>query len=297
MARDAKALAQMTRSRLTRHAALVLPLVVAVARPAGAVRPFVTDDARIVSRGQLEVEMWPELVLARGEAHPGYHAMGGVSVTEWFEVIAGGGFGIGPRGELTIANPVVLPKFLIWRAEDNGIPGLALSVGLTLPFGRGRLFDDATGTYAAALLTSRFFDDWLLVHANVGWLGARRSGEGGSGNVSTRPYWGGGFDLGVGHPDARLVGEAYAGDPLQPLGAKYAFQWGGRWLASDFVNIDLTFGAQPLVEDDVRISGEWELWSQVGIRLLFDVFTDGPGDPLGAFGAMRAPGAPRRGAP
>lgn len=262
--------------------------------PAHAVRPFVTDDARIISAGQLEMETWPELLRSEGRLHVGHHLMGGVSVNEWFELIVGGGVGLDPGPAVTVPNPVIQPKLLVWRAEDDGFPGLSVATGLTLPVGRGSMFDEATGFYVIAPITSRLFRDWLLVHANVGFTSAYAP-DGlptmGEGVFSMRPYWGFGLDVGVGHPDARLIVEAYDGDPFEALGPEYAFQWGGRWLKSDYVNLDLTFGAQPLVQDGVRVNGEWEMWVQVGIRLLFDVFTpDGlPGDPMGAHGMFAFP--------
>lgn len=55
------------------------------------------------------------------------------------------------------------------------------------------------------------------------------------------------------------------------------------------LNLDITFGAQPVIEDGRQFGGKWEGWLQIGIRLLFDLFTDGPGDPMGASGMMPPP--------
>jgi hypothetical protein len=259
-------------------------LLVLAPREALAVRPFVTDDARIIDKGQIEMETWPELVLRGREATPGYHLMAGVSVSEWLEIIVGGGIGLDPGQRLAVSNPVFQPKFLIWKAEEDGFPGLSLATGLTLPFGRGTLFDDATGFYLIAPLTSRLMNDWLLVHVNLGATFARVPGQ----PVFSRPYWGVGFDVGLLTPELRLIGEAYAGDPFEALGPEYAFQWGSRWLVSDYVNLDLTFGAQPDLE---RGQGRWEVWGQLGVRLLFDTFRPRgkPGDPMGATGMIRPP--------
>lgn len=58
---------------------------------AGAVRPFVTDDARIVNKGQLETESFAGMTFSSG-GRPGYHlgALQGFSPTDWMEIIAGG---------------------------------------------------------------------------------------------------------------------------------------------------------------------------------------------------------------
>lgn len=280
---------------------LVFLAALLAAAPAWAVRPFVTDDARIIDVGQIELEMWPELVRTGGRSEWGYHLMGGVTVNNWLEIIAGAGVGLGSDGVFAVANPVIQPKLLLLRAEDDGVPGVSIAAGLTLPVGRGHLFDDATGFYLIAPLTSRLFNDWLLIHVNLGFISAKEPGEA----VFTRPYWGVGFEQGVFHEDIRLIGEAYAGDPFVALGPTYAFQWGLRWLTSDYVNFDLTFGAQPVVNGNgvgagpggpgtgpgvVGNGNGWEFWGQVGIRLLFDTFRKTPGDFMGAPGLWRRAG-------
>lgn len=261
---------------------------------AQAVRPFVTDDARIIDVGQLELEMWPEFAFAQGDFWAGYNVMAGVSVTPWLELLAGGGVGVEKGGRFTAANPVIQPKLLFVRAQENGIPGVSLVAGVTLPVGRGEMYDDATGAFVIAPITSRLFDDWLQLHLNLGVAIARRAERPVDGQrTSARPFWGLGADAGLGHQDYRLVVEAYSGDPFHALGPKIAFQGGFRWLASDHVNLDVTFGTQPTVVDGTRVPGEWEYWLQIGGRFLFDVFTDGPGDPMGAKGMVAVPRAQR----
>jgi hypothetical protein len=272
--------------------AVALAIVLGLAVRARAVRPFVTDDARIVDEGQVELETWPELAMTRGDLWFGYNLVAGVSLTPWIELIAGGGVGVDEGGRFTAANPVFQPKLLFVRAQDNGVPGLALVVGVTLPFGRGVMYDDATGVYVVAPVTSRLFDDWLQVHVNFGASIARR-GEllPDRTRTTARAFWGLGADLGLGRRDVRMILEAYAGDPFHALGPKIAMQGGFRWLQSDLLNLDVTFGAQPLVENELRVPGEWELWAQVGARLLFDVFTRGAGDPMGGAGLVEVPRA------
>jgi hypothetical protein len=185
---------------------------------------------------------------------------------------------------------VFQPKFLIWNAETDGLPGLAVGTGITLPVGRGELFEEATGVYVIGMLSSRLFDDWLFIHLNLGATSAIiPASEAATREVVFKPYWGIGIEAGVVWEELRFIAEAYSGDPFEALGPDYAFQSGFRWLASDHFNLDLTLGAQPLVEDRVRVSGEWEFWAQIGVRLLFDVFTKGPGDPMGAPGMIKAP--------
>jgi hypothetical protein len=267
--------------------ALSFALVSGWSSDAAAVRPFVTDDARIIDRGQLETENWLDFNRSWRGWHRSFNVMGGVSLNEWAEVIAGGSVALDGARQIGIANPVIQPKFLLMRAEDDGVPGVSLAAGVTLPVGIGPVYDRATGMYLIAPLTSRLFDDWLMVHVNVGLRAAIFDDR----STSIDPYWGVGFDLGVGTQETRIVAEAYAGDPLEPFGPKIAGQAGFRWLPTDYVNLDITFGAQPDLDDDGRRTGRPEVWGQVGVRLLFDLFTRNgrPGDPMGARGLFRRP--------
>jgi hypothetical protein len=266
-----------------KKALVVLMLV--VMSEAWAVRPFVTDDARIIDVRQMEVETWTEFGRGWGHTTLGQHAMAGYTFNDWIELIAG--FGIGQDlsdGQFTIANPVIQPKLLLWQAYDDGFPGLALGLGTTLPLGTGAYYDDALGYYAIAMITTRQFHDWLQVHFNLGRTFARASGE----KTEGRNYWGIGLDVGVYKIDYRYILEAYAGDPFEALGPEIAFQTGFRWLKSDFINFDLTFGAQPELSQTRMRTGRWEYWAQVGVRFLFDTFRGemGPGLYEGAKGAF-----------
>lgn len=204
------------------------------------------------------------------------------------EILAGSGIGFDSNREMTVLNPVITPKILFWEAAEDGTPGLALAVGVTLPFGTGELYEPATGFYAFAPITTRLFNDGLMVHGNIGARGAYLPGEG----TTLRPYWGLGIEAAVfGHDLPHLVLEAYSGDPFEALGPSIAAQGGFRWLASDYVNVDLTFGGQPELHGPGL-----EIWGQIGLRLLFDAFTPGgrKGDPMGAPGAFPVPGKTRR---
>jgi hypothetical protein len=247
-------------------------------REAGAVRPFVTDDARIVDVGQIETENWVELTRLGGVWHPGIHMMGGATLNEWLELIAGGGVGLESGRRLSVANPVIQPKLLLWRADEDGFPGLALALGVTLPAGQGYLYDEATGYYAIAPVTSRLFEDRLQLHVNLGVVGATSEVE-----SAAKPYWGVGAEIEVLRDLPHVVVEAYAGDPFEALGPAWAVQYGLRWIASDYFNMDLTFGLQP---DQTPAFDGLEAWGQLGVRFLFDAFTPGgrAGDFMGAKG-------------
>jgi hypothetical protein len=250
-----------------------------------AVRPFVTDDARIVDVRQLEIETWTEFARSSTEMTLGQHIMTGYSFNDWFELI--GGFGKGKdlkNGEFTIGNPVIQPKFLLWQAYRDGFPGLAIGLGATLPYGRGAFHDEAFGAYAVGMMTSRLFHDRLQLHFNFGKTFAKEKGQATGG----RNYWGIGIDVGVYKIDHRYILEAYAGDPFEALGPNLSFQTGFRWLKSDFLNFDFTIGTQPELTETRTRSGKWEYWGQVGVRLLFDELRGklGPSRYEGAKGAL-----------
>ncbi len=268
-----------------------------ISTPSHAVRPFVTDDARIADYGQIEAESWMEVTHAEkafGDA-PGLASMLGVTPLDWLEVIAGTGVARASNNRWAIANPVIQTKVLFTRAEQDGAPGYAFVSGATFDAGQTTLsaggttdetinprYKQGDNYYAIGLMTYRLFDDTLQIHSNLGLRAEHQSGIG----VLLRPYWGIGVDAEVLRKDIHAIAEAYAGDPLQYNAPLYAGQFGARWIYSDYVNVDLTFGAQPNMNTYRQTTSAVEVWGQVGLRLLFDVFThDGnPGSAEGAIG-------------
>ena len=265
--------------------------------PAFAVRPFVTDDARIADYGQLETESWLEVTHAEGAYGdaPGFNTMIGVTPLDWLEIIAGTGVARSSNDKWAIANPVIQGKLLFTKAEADGTPGYAFASGATFDVGQTTLAAGATvdensnpnyklgdNYYAIGLMTYRLLDDSMQVHTNFGLRAEHQSGIG----LRLRPYWGVGLDMEVIREDIHAIAEAYAGDPLEYNSPLYAGQFGARWIYSDYVNVDLTFGAQPTMNTYRQATSAVEVWGQIGLRLLFDVFThDGrPGDADGAMG-------------
>jgi len=269
--------------RFTFFAAVFIHILL-LAPHAQAVRPFVTDDARIIDVGQVEVESWLEVGHADNTWNPAPAAnfMAGATVNEWLEIIVGSGVGRGGNGKFAIPNPVIQPKLLLLPAEENGRPGFALGIGATLDAGIGDLHERGNSAYLIGMTTWRLYDDWLMTHINYG----ARMDKSRDQSAKFRPYWGIGLDMGLIQEEIRLIIEAYAGDPLHLHAPKTAAQMGFRWIASDYVNLDLTFGVQPELDEHLRRSGSAEVWGQIGLRLLFDVFTPGGkrGDPMGAKG-------------
>lgn len=263
---------------------LLTSMMLGYALSAHAVRPFVTDDARIIDYGQVEVENWLEFTRADGETAPapGYNAIVGVSLNDWFEVLAGGGFGRDPGGKSAVGNPVLMGKILLKKAELDGDPGYAISAGTAFNSGRGSMYDDGRVYNIIGMTTYRMYEDRLNIHINLG----ARTDKDSHGTSRTRAFWGIGSDVAIHGDDIRFVAEAFAGDPLVPNAPKYAIQTGFRWLKSEYTQFDLTFGVEPELDDRLKRNGRYEKTAQIGIRMLFDAFTRGgkPGSPDGAPG-------------
>lgn len=267
--------------------------------PAYAVRPFVTDDARIADYGQVEIESWMEVTHAEGGFGdaPGLNTMLGITPSDWLEIIGGTGLARASNNKWAIANPVIQTKVLFTQAEADGAPGLAFASGATFDAGQttlaaGASIDESINPkyqlgdnyYAIGLMTYRLLDDTVQVHTNLGLRAEHQSGIG----LRLRPYWGIGVDAELIRKDIHAIAEAYAGDPLEYNAPLYAGQFGARWIYSDDVNVDLTFGAQPTMNTYRQATSAVEVWGQVGLRLLFDAFThDGkPGSADGAIGLL-----------
>lgn len=275
---------------------VLLALCCWLSGPAYAVRPFVTDDARIADYGQIESESWMEVTHAEKEFgdSPGFNTMLGITPLDWLEIIAGTGGARSSNGKWAVANPVIQTKFLFTQAQNDGSPGYALTTGATFDAGQttlaaGSTTDEAVNPkyqlgdnyYAIGLMTHRLLDDTVQLHINLGLRAEHQTGLG----LLLRPYWGIGLDAEVLRKDIHAIAEAYAGDPLQYNAPQYAGQFGARWIYSDYVNVDLTFGAQPTMSTYRQTTSAVEVWGQVGLRLLFDVFTH-DGKPGSADGAM-----------
>jgi hypothetical protein len=264
---------------------LYFVLVMFYSCQAHAVRPFVTDDARIIDYGQLELESWLETTRANGRYSPapGLNFIGGITVNDWLQFLAGSGVGLDSSGDSTVSNPVVMGKVLLKAAELNGAPGYAVSAGATLNSGRGEgLYDDGRVTSLVGMSTYRLLDDALNIHLNVGARTDSPRGE----KSKTRLFWGVGFDTEALHEDMRVIGEVFAGDPLELNAPKIAMQSGVRWMFSDYTQLDVTFGLQPELDARNKRNGEYEKTLQIGFRFLFDTFTRGgnAGNPNGAKG-------------
>ncbi len=240
--------------------------------------PFVTDDAGIASPKQLILETFVERwsLPAKAEADKGASRLYGPYLSF--------SYGLSRRLEFSFANmvsynvidkstsfmnPIFQLKTKIFESKNPATPMIAIDWGYVNKNGSGEYFDPATNFYAIAALTSRFLDDNLMVHVNVG----KKASYDILANHLIRTHLGVAFDMAVFHKDIRLVLESYNGAPNSPRDSPTYFrsrQIGAKWLKSDAQSFYIIYGEQPtFTEYDSTGHSLYRNtnWVQVGMRL------------------------------
>lgn len=206
-----------------------------------AARPFVTDDARLTNAGQCQLESWSRRYRNSTEfwALPACNPFGN------FEVSLGTGVAYDSQG-LRSQDYIIQGKTLIRKlSTDDWGWGVAF----------GRVMHPAINpgpnllgnTYGYIPISRSFQQDNIIVHANIGWLKDKASGN-------HKATWGVGSELKL---TPRLTGLAEAfGDQTSPpyvqAGFRYAIQ-------PDLFQVDITLGRQQHDTGDNR-------WLSFGIR-------------------------------
>jgi len=141
--------------------------LIVIQNEAHAIRPFVTDDARVVGDRLGQVESW--LVLDRQEST--HNTLFAIGPTNWLEITSGfthgGGYG-GAANDYGITGGILQAKALIRETKSNDWPGVAFAAGVVPPFGSGSVTPDAVGVFGYTALSQSFFNDDLLLHVNLG---------------------------------------------------------------------------------------------------------------------------------
>ena len=181
----------------------VIAVVVAAAQfvrapDASAVRPFVTDDARIVYKGQLVTESYGGVTMAQGEK-PAIEArsLQGLGITDRFELTAGG-FGFTYQDhQARPLDMLIQPKYVI-HSSLGVIPSLSVAAATLFPLSGNRQQWDG---YAMAHLSWFLFtpdsdtdpyDNNLAIHFN---LGAKSRYDAGPATFQSKLYWAAGFEV------------------------------------------------------------------------------------------------------
>ena len=265
----------------------VIAVVVAAAQfvrapDASAVRPFVTDDARIVYKGQLVTESYGGVTMAQGEK-PAIEArsLQGLGITDRFELTAGG-FGFTYQDhQARPLDMLIQPKYVI-HSSLGVIPSLSVAAATLFPLSGNRQQWDG---YAMAHLSWFLFtpdsdtdpyDNNLAIHFN---LGAKSRYDAGPATFQSKLYWAAGFEVITPMTrEIRFLGEVFNGDPFSFDEKFPAYQTGFRWYRTPNMQLDLVFRGVRNTTNDVRFiadGGLPEVWNytiQVGLRFLIDVF-------------------------
>lgn len=223
------------------------------------VRPFITDDARVVGGHLAQLESW-----VRFDRESGQHwFLTAYGPTEKWELTLGGVMGYEVESDdkrtFSYALPLLQAKFLAREYKPNMPPGFAIVAGTFLPGGKGGFQPPGYGAFAFGIITQSLGErDKVLIHGNLGinhlWLAEDYS-------VKT---WGLGSQFRVKGGFHGVV-ELFSGDPYIP-GTGTAYQVGFRHFFSDLFQIDMTYGK--------GIGGEVILppWFSAGIRLVTEKF-------------------------
>ncbi len=211
----------------------LLTLAGPLAGTALAVRPFVTDDARVLDEHTMQVEtsvrydkdVFTNLTLValnpKGKAE---FTMGFVN-----------GFPLDTESNrsYSVTGPLMQLKYLLREGKPNSFPGLVFAVGASPPWGRGDFRPERWSEFFYLAATESLFDnDRVLIHANVGISTT---------NPATVPTWGIGTQF-------RILGglngvfEVFYNDPYAGKTGG-AFQAGFRYIISDNVQLDITTGS------------------------------------------------------
>ena len=274
----------MTQGKPHRHvpSLLLLSFSLYVCVPeALAVRPFVTDDARIVYKGQLVSESYGGITMAEGEK-PAIEAraLQGLGITDRLELTAGG-FGFTYHDhQARPLDMLIQPKYVI-HSSLGMIPSLSVAAATLFPLSGNRQQWDG---YAMAHLSWFLFtpdpdtdpyDNNLAIHFN---LGTKSRYDAGPATFQSKLYWAAGFEVVTPVTrEVRFLGEVFNGDPFSFEEEFPAYQAGLRWYKSSMVQFDMVVrGIRRGSQETEALTGAefspgWNYTIQVGLRMLFDV--------------------------
>ena len=247
-----------------------------------AVRPFVTDDARIVYKGQLVTETYGGTTIAKGEK-PAFEArtLEGLGITDRFELTAGG-FGFTYQDNHTRPLDLLIQPKYVLHSSLGAIPSLSVAAATLFPLSGNRQHWDG---YVMAHVSWFLFtpdaetdpyDNNLAIHLN---LGAKSRYDAGPGTFQSKLYWAAGFEVITPVTrEVRFLGEIFNGDPFSFEEKFPAFQTGFRWYKNPMVQIDLVFrglrngSLETQAPTGAEFAPGWNYTIQAGLRVLFDVF-------------------------
>lgn len=224
------------------------------------VRPFITDDARVVGYRLAQWETW-----ARFDRHSGqWWHMAAYGSTNKMELSAGLVFGYDKPNDATThfsyAMPLLQGKFLFKPYAPGKGPGFGLVAGTFLPNGKGVFVPQGYGAFSFLTISQCFGEgEKVLLHTNIGgnYLYVNNKNT----FVNT---WGFGTQIKA-YKGMHYVGEVFSGDPYIP-GAGLSWQTGFRHFISDLIQIDGTIG------QGIRGTNPLPFWFSFGARFVTTAF-------------------------
>ena len=247
-----------------------------------AVRPFVTDDARIIYKGQIEAETYSGMTMVKGD-QPAIEArsLQGLAITDRFELIAGG-FGFTYQdNQARPLDMLIQPKYVLYRSL-GAIPSVSVAAASLFPLSGNRQHWDG---YAMAHVSWFLFtpnadadpyDNNLAIHLN---LGTKSRYDAGPATYRSKLYWAAGFEVITPVArEVRFLGEIFSGDPFSYEQTFPAYQTGFRWYKNPMVQIDFVLrgirsgSLETQAPTGAEFAPGWNYTIQVGLRMLFDVF-------------------------
>lgn len=216
---------------------LAASLTFIAARPVMAVRPFITDDARVVGDDQWQLETSMRIDKYKIQ-NLNLFAYG---ITENFELTLGWLDGY-PRQQpygFSVSGPLLQGKYLFLESKPMSLPGIALAFGVNPPYGTGGLKPDNWSEFAFLCLTETIFDNerWLW-HANIGAAVEHQPHR-----AKFTPTWGIGTQIKI-WKNLCTVQEILSGDPYSSVQTKGGFfQFGFRYFFSDNIQADIEIGS------------------------------------------------------
>ncbi len=247
-----------------------------------AVRPFVTDDARIVYKGQLGTETYGGTTVVKG-ASPAYEmrTLEALGITDRLELTAGG-FGFTYQDhQVRPLDLLIQPKYVL-HSSLGAIPSLSVAAAMMYPLSGNRQHWDGYAMMHVSwfLFTPNAdidpYDNDLAIHLN---FGTKNRYDAGPATFQSKFYWAAGFEVITFTREVRFLGEVFNGDPFGFEEKFPAFQTGLRWYKAANTQLDLVFRGVRNTTEDVRLaagggslSEEWNYTIQVGFRYLIDLF-------------------------
>lgn len=223
--------------------------------PSDDVRPFITDDARVVGLRLGQMESWARLDKESFQQW----LLFAFGPTPWLELTIGGvgGWDIAER-HISYALPLLQAKFLFREYRSNEFPGIGAVIGTFLPGGSGLLRPPGYGTFGFLTISQCIGEgEQFLFHGNIGASYLHIDGSN-----TIIPTWGLGTQIRL-LDGFHVVGEVFSGDPYIP-GVGLSYQLGFRHFFSDMLQIDATIG------NGISGNPALSLWGSAGVRIVFD---------------------------